>query len=120
MRAIMRIGVFCLGLVAVLTPAAHAGPQVLSWDPVATATGYGVEQSINAGATWTAVTPSAGPTCGGTPIRCAATVTAPATGLALYRISASNAVGTTVRFTAGLWICESCAPPPQAVNIGVQ
>ena len=31
MRAIMRIGVFCLGLVVVLTPVAHAGQNVLTW-----------------------------------------------------------------------------------------
>ena len=103
-----------------LAAPAWAGPQVLSWDQVATATSYGVEQSVDNGATWTAVTPTAGPTCAGTPVRCTATVTAPGTGLVLYRVSASNSVGTTTRFNAGLWVCESCAPPPQAVNVGVQ
>ena len=31
MRATIRIALLCLGLVAVLTPAAHAGQNVLSW-----------------------------------------------------------------------------------------
>jgi|SRR3990167_873042 len=114
-----RLGLILLTLFLLATPA-WAGPQVLSWDQVATATSYGVEQSLDNGATWTAVTPTAGPTCAGTPPRCSATVTAPATGLALYRVWAANSVGRTTRFNAGLWVCESCAPPPMAVNVGVQ
>jgi hypothetical protein len=78
-----------------------AGPQVLSWDPVPTATADTLEGSVDNGATWTA------------------TVTAPATGLILYRVGAANAIGRTTRFTAGVWVCESCAPPPPPANVGV-
>jgi len=42
MRAIMRIGVFCLSLVAVLTPVAHAAQNVLTWTDNA-----GNEQNFN-------------------------------------------------------------------------
>ena len=109
---------FVLFLLAA-TPA-WAGPQVLSWDAASNATSYGVDQSLDNGTTWTTSTLTAGPTCGGTPPRCTATVTAPGTGLALYRVWAANNVGKTVRFNAGLWVCESCAPPGQAANVGVQ
>ena len=119
MRVATWISVLFLVGASALTPAvAVAGPQVLSWDQIVAATTYGVEQSLDNGATWTAVTPTTGPTCVAS--RCSATVSAPATGLTLYRIWAANAVGRTTRFTAGLWICESCAPPPPAANMGVQ
>ena len=103
-----------------LAAPAWAGQNVLSWDQVATATSYGVEQSLDNGATWVGATLTVGPTCAVTPPRCSATVTAPSTGLALYRIWAANSIGRTTRFNAGLWVCESCAPPPTAVNVGVQ
>lgn len=112
----MRYGLALMFLL--LATPAFAGPQVLSWDQVATATGYGIEQSLDSTTTWTAVVPTVGPTCAAG--RCSATVTAPVTGLALYRVWAENAVGRATRFNAGLWICESCAPPPQALNMGVQ
>lgn len=101
-----------------IASSAWAGPQVLSWDEVPTATSYGVEQSVDKGATWTAVTPTVGPTCASG--RCTVTVTAPATGFVLYRVWAANSVGRTTRTTAGQWVCESCAPPPAAANVGVQ
>ena len=101
-----------------LPASAWAGPHVLSWDQVTVATTYGIDQSLDNGVTWTAVTLAAAPACALN--RCSATVTAPATGLALYRIWAANNVGRTTRFNAGLWVCESCAPPPAAANVGVQ
>lgn len=113
----MRRVLLVLGLLGLAVPA-WAGPQVLAWDQITTATGYGVEQSLDTGATWTGVTPTAGPTCAAG--RCTVTVTAPATGLVLYRVWAQNSVGRTTRFTAGPWVCESCAPPPPAANVGVQ
>lgn len=101
-----------------LASSAWAGPQVLSWDPIAVATSYGVEQSLDNGVTWTASPLVVPQSCDAT--RCFATVNAPTTGRALYRIWAANSVGRTTRFSAGLWVCESCAPPPTATNVGVQ
>lgn len=111
------------GIIAALLAvvSAWAGPQELSWDQSAGATSYGIEQSVDNGATWTAVIPTAGPTCATTaPLRCTATVTAPASGLALYRVWAANAVGRTTRFSAGAWVCESCAPPAAVQQTGVR
>lgn len=114
----MRLLTLCFVAFLLLAAPAWAGPQVLSWDQITTATSYGVEQSVDNGATWTAVTPTAGPTC--VTSRCSVTITAPSTGLVLYRVWAANSVGRTTRFNAGQWVCESCAPPPPAANVGVQ
>ena len=107
-----------ISLLLALPTTVWAGAQILKWDDMPGATSYGVEQSVDNGAAWTPVTPTSGPTCATG--RCSATVTAPATGLALFRVWAANAVGRTTRFGGGLWICESCAPPPPTTNVGVQ
>jgi hypothetical protein len=114
----MRRLVSALALLLLLPGMALAGPQVISWSDVSGATSYGVEASADLGTSWTAVTPTVGPAC--TSGTCSATVNAPATGYWLVRIVARNAVGSTVRYTAGPWVCESCAPPAAAQNLGVR
>ena len=109
---------FAIALLLLLAAPAWAGPQVLSWDVIPFATSYGVEQSVDSGVTWVPVTLPAEPICAVD--RCTTTVTAPTTGVVLYRMWAANAVGRGTRFTAGLWVCESCTQPPPAVNLGVK
>lgn len=99
---------------------AQAGTETFTWDAVATATSYEVHQSVDNGATWTTVATPTSSICTGTPSRCSVSVTMPSVGLVLLRVASKNAVGTNVRYGSGVWHCESCKPPVQAANVGVQ
>jgi len=105
-------------LMMVLAAPAWAGVVTLKWDESPTATGYEIEQSVDAGTTWVKVADVTSSVCIAS--QCSHTFTAPSTGYVLFRYLAKNAVGTSVRFDAGSWHCESCAPPPAATNVGVQ
>jgi hypothetical protein len=120
----------CSGLLAPAPrPTAVAGTVVFSWDPVATATSYQIQQSlvpppVALATDWTViqtVTPAA---CTGTPITCVYTYVSPAT--AYFRWVAINAGGATIRYGEGVWHCASCtpatppAPPVMVPNLGFQ
>src|SRR3990172_956714 len=96
-----------LVLLALPTPA-WAWTAVYSWSPVPTATIYRIEKSVDNGVAWTVVT---------------ATLTAPTytytgseAGLVLFRVSACNANGCTVRPADGLWHNEAWQVPGAPVN----
>src|SRR3990167_9450356 len=117
MRAITRIGLLCLGLVAVLTPAVHAGQNVLSWtDNASNEQNFNIERKAVVFASVAAFTPLA---TGGFDI-VTFTDTAVSEGATYcYRVNASNTAGAsafsntaarTVPFSVPL------APPGLTVN----
>lgn len=108
-----------LALFLVASPA-FAGSVTLVWDPVAGATGYDIEQSTDNGTTWTVVASPALGACTSTPVVCRLTLTAPSTGLVLFRFSSKNAVGKGTRFGEGAWHNEGWKPPPGPGSVGIQ
>lgn len=95
-----------------------AGDITLHWEAAPGATGYEIEQSIDAGTTWTKVADLTATVC--TPAGCSIALTAPAAGRTLYRFVAKNAAGRTIRYDAGTWSCESCKPPANLGKVGIQ
>lgn len=110
--------VVCVLLKFALPGVAWAAEVTLKWDESPTATGYEIEQSVDAGATWAMVADLPPSVC--VAGQCQHLLTAPATGLVMFRFVAKNAAGRTVRYDAGSWHCESCLPPSPATNVGVQ
>lgn len=92
----------------VLAQPAIAPAFQLVWSPVASATGYDVERSIDNGLTWT-ILPGV-PACTGTPVTCTLTDAAPPQGRPQYRVVSKNAGGRTPSMTFG-GICTSCPAP---------
>jgi len=107
--------------VLLLLPAvAFADTVTLLWTGSPTATSYQLEQSANAGTTWTLI-PAAQVTTTCTGVACSAIVTGiSATGTILFRFGSVNAVGTTTRFSGGAWYCGSCSPPLASSQTGIQ
>ena len=100
---------------------ASAGSVTLRWEASTGATGYEIEQSVDNGTTYTLVANlTTAVACPSVTTPCTTTLTAPSTGLVLFRFSAKNAIGKTIRFGEGVWHCESCKPPTQPANVGVQ
>lgn len=94
--------------VLLYTPA-WAGNYFLLWPVVQGATGYTIEQSIDAGKTWTVVYTGTNP---------GVIVTTTVPQLYLYRLSATNAAGTVLRADVGAWIDST---KPQIVGgLGIQ
>ena len=93
MRRTLRIGVLCLSLVAVLTPMAHAGQNVLTWvDNAPNEQNFNIERKAEACAGGAAFTPLA--TVGLNIVTF--TDTAVTEGVTYcYRVNASNASGTS-------------------------
>lgn len=110
-----------LAVVLGLAAPAEAGSVTLRWSAVQGATAYVIEQTIDAGKTWTQVGADQPPSvCTGTPSICTFTFQAPATGMVLFRYGARNALGTSMRFGEGTWHCQSCAPPSLVSNLEIQ
>ena len=93
MRAITRIGLLCLGLVAVLTPAVHAGQNVLTWtDNASNEQNFNIERKAEACAGGAAFVPLA--TVGLDIVTFTDTAVTEGTTYC-YRVNASNAAGVS-------------------------
>ena len=110
MRRILTTAILLAGLLGVALPA-WAWTATYSWSPATGATSYKVEKTVDQGATWTLVASPTTPTYA---------YTGTETGLVLFRVSACNANGCTVRSADGLWHNEAWQPPSAATNLGVQ
>jgi hypothetical protein len=91
-----------LFLLSLVSPA-YAADVVLRWDPSAGATGYKIQKSIDAGATWQ------------TPIDVGNITTYTYTNveenaLVLFRTSAYNAMGESMRTWSGAWYDHRLRP----------
>jgi hypothetical protein len=100
-----------LVLLLALAAPAHAWTATYTWAPSSGATGYKVEKSSDGGATWTVVA---------SPTSATLNYTGTETGLTLFRVSACNGAGCTVRAADGLWHNEAWQPPAVPANLGVQ
>jgi hypothetical protein len=113
-----------LGLLLATPAAAQTANVVLTWIPDPSATTHLVQQTVNPTATpptWSSATLVGSVTCTtATPPVCTATVSAPSTGLVLFRITDTNAQGSTTRTNAGPWYNGSWAVPVPASATGIQ
>ena len=98
------------GILCSLIPTlSWAGTYVLTWPPVDGATGYVIEQSVDAGKTWAVVYNDVGTS---------AVIATTTKQLYLYRLSAKNASGQITRQDAGAWVDST---KPQFVGgLGIQ
>lgn len=109
------VAALLVSVVPLVVPWALAGPLTLEWSPVAGATGYDIEESIDNGATWT-IKASVLPTvCTGTPSLCLWSGTTPTAGRPLYRIISKNANGRTAP-QIGIWSTDTSQGPPPAID----
>lgn len=116
MRTLVAVLIVSLALVAV----ADAGTFTMKWDPSPTATSYDIEQSADGLTGWTLNKSVPSTACTGTPAVCSTSVVGPATGVMHFRAASVNAVGKAIRYSEGIWHCQSCAPPSQPGGLGVQ
>jgi hypothetical protein len=91
---------------------AKAVDITLKWDAVQGATGYKIYQSVNQGTAWTMVKDTL------TAIT-STVITAPDTGLILYRVSAYNAQGEAINTGAGAWYNGVWKLPANPVGVGI-
>lgn len=119
MRNLLR-ALIVLSLVLGGVYAAEAGTFTMRWDPSPGAISYDIEQSQDGLTGWTLNKNVPASACTGTPVVCSTQVTAPATGVVHFRGAAINAVGKTIRYSEGVWHCESCAPPVMPRSLGAQ
>ena len=116
MRATIRIALLCLGLVAVLTPAAHAGQNVLSWtDNASNEQNFNIERKAEACAGGAAFVPLA--TVGLDIVTF--TDTAVSEGVTYcYRVNASNTAGASAfSNTAARTVPFSVPVSPSALTV---
>ena len=100
----------CFILLGIASPA-WAWTETYSWIATAGATSYKIEKSVDSGATWTLVSSPTTPTY---------TYVGAEPALVVFRISACNAVGCTIRAGDGFWHNEAWVPPAAPVNLQVQ
>lgn len=91
---------------------AHAADITLSWDPSDGATGYKIYMSTDNGQTWGDGLDLENVT----EYQCHA----PDAGLLLFRVSAYNDFGESIRNEAGAWYCGNWKPPIRPSGIGIQ
>ena len=106
-----KIGILTLA-VCLLASTAWAWTETYSWSPVAGATSYTVEKSVNNGTTWTVAETGLTTT--------SYTYVGTETGLVIFRVSACNSNGCGVRAGDGLWHNEAWVPPLVPGNLQVQ
>lgn len=106
----LKTVLFCVSLLAIATPAL-GWTETYSWTAVSGATSYKVEKSIDTGATWTLVASPAVPTY---------VYVGTETNMTIFRVSACNAAGCTMRAASGVWHNEVWQPLSQPSNLGVQ
>ena len=85
----------------------------LKWDPTINATGYKIYSSQDMGKTWDTGIDTNGATE-------YLMMGVSDTGKVLFRVSAYNEHGESIRYTAGVWFCGSCAPPLAPSGVGIE
>jgi len=103
--------ILALLLLLGIATSAQAYTEVYTWAPVTGATSYNVYKSVDNGTTWTLVASPTSPTY---------TYTGTETGLTLFRVSACNSVGCTVRSGDGFWHNDAWVPPVMPTGLQVQ
>lgn len=101
-----------IALILATAAPAFAWTATYSWAPSTGATSYKLEKSADNGSTWTVVNAAIATTS------FAYTGTEPA--LVLFRVSACNSNGCTVRSGDGFWHDESKTPPASPSSLAVQ
>lgn len=104
-------GVFVIALVVLGALVSQAATVSLTWNPVVGAITYRIYASGDQGVTWAQVAEVPGPT---------AQIVAPNAGLILYRASAMNAQGETIRMEFGAWYNGTWLPVPPPAGLGIQ
>lgn len=109
MKRFLMVLVLVFGLCTV----SQAADISFKWDASTGATGYKIYRSVDNGATWTMVKDVG--------LVTEITLTAqPDTGLVIYRVSAYNTVGESVRHWSGAWYNKSWEPPGQPAGAGIR
>jgi hypothetical protein len=93
---------------------AEAASKIITWDAQTDANGFQIYQSVDTGVTWTFVKTIADPTATST------TVTAPDSGLVLYRVSAYDSNAESIKYESGAWYNGDWLPLQAPTNIGIQ
>lgn len=108
MRKIVSVAIILLCFCA----PAVAADVTLQWDPVVGADGYRIYTSTDMGGVWDA----------GIDVGQATTyvMVVPETGLVLFRASAYNEYGESIRYDGLAAYCGDCAPPRSPRGIGIQ
>ena len=107
------VGLMLILFVQLLSTTIFAADVILQWDPVADATGYKLYQSVDLGVIWDV----------GVDVANVTTFVAqgvPDTGIVMFRVSAYNANGEAVRYSAGVFYCGDCNPPVSPSGLGMQ
>ena len=109
----MKKMLLMLAVFLMIASQVNADEVTLSWDPSTGATGYNVYMSLDMGKTWD----------NGVDVGNVTTVTIPdipGTGYVYFRAGAYNGSDEAIRYTAGVWHCGDCGPPPAPAGIGVK
>jgi hypothetical protein len=101
-----------LAIVLFFAGLALGADATLKWDPSEGATGYKIYQSTDQGATW-----DAGVDVGNVTEYLYQGI--PDTGLVMFRASAYNASGESIKYGSGCWYNGSFAPPEQPSGLGM-
>ena len=92
---------------------AFAADVTLLWDAVPNATSYKIYSSTDMGATW-----DTGIDTNGAAEYLMVGVSDE--GKVLFRVSAYNEHGESIRYTAGAWYCGSCTVPEAPTGVGIK
>lgn len=101
-----------VALLVLIAAPAWAADFTLQWDAVADATGYKLYRSVDSGVTWEMIEDVPGASE-------KALTGQPDTGLVLYRVSAYNANGETIRAWSGAWYNGDWQPPSDPGGLGI-
>ena len=99
--------------ILLLASLANAADVSMRWDASANATGYKIYKSEDQGQTW-----DSGLDVGN--VTSYTYIGVIETGLVLFKISAYNAIGETIRHQDGVWYDHTKIPPEQASGFGAE
>jgi len=108
-----KILILLFAICMIISTEAFAADVDLGWESVESATGYKLYMSEDSGATWSA------------PIDVGDVITftysgVPIDKLVLFRVSAYNDNGETIRLWSGAWYNELWKPPQAAIGLGIR
>lgn len=106
------ISIIALLSIVFVTGPVLAADFTLEWNAVPDATGYKLYRSVDSGVNWEQIEDVPGATE-------KALTGQPDTGLVLYRVSAYNANGETIRAWSGAWYNGDWQPPSDPGGLGI-